>query len=96
VLTGARDRLADVVRPGTVLVQPAASTPAPPTTLSVAEIDAVRASTLRLTCAGSLAGLPVVTLPAGDVDGLPVGLCLVGARGSDRMLAAIAAGAFAE
>jgi len=90
VLRHAREVLDDVVPPGTVLVQPAAATPATP--LDVPEEDApdVRARTLRLTCAASLAGLPVVTVPAGTVEGCPVGLSLVGPRGSDRMLTAAA------
>ena len=37
------------------------------------------------------AGLPQVTLPAGGVRGMPVGLSIVGPRGSDRQLLAIAA-----
>lgn len=37
------------------------------------------------------AGLPQVTLPAGGVRGKPVGLSIVGPRGSDRQLLAIAA-----
>ena len=36
-------------------------------------------------------GLPQVTLPAGQVDGLPVGLSIAGPRGSDRQLLRIAA-----
>jgi Asp-tRNA(Asn)/Glu-tRNA(Gln) amidotransferase A subunit family amidase len=34
----------------------------------------------------SLAGLPAVALPAGAVAGLPVGVQVVGAAGSDEML----------
>lgn len=37
------------------------------------------------------AGLPQVTLPAGVVNGVPVGLSIAGPRGSDRQLLAIAA-----
>jgi Asp-tRNA(Asn)/Glu-tRNA(Gln) amidotransferase A subunit family amidase len=38
-------------------------------------------------CSGS----PVVSLPVGLVDGLPVGLSLVGRVGADRELLAVAA-----
>ena len=90
MLRHAREVLDDVVRPGTVLVQPAAATPATPLDIPEADAPDVRARTLRLTCAASLAGLPVVTVPAGTVEGCPVGLSLVGPRGSDRMLTAAA------
>ena len=90
ILTHARTVVDDLVRPGTVLVQPAASTPAPPPTMPAAEVQALRTGTLRLTCPAGIAGLPVVTLPAGTVEGCPVGLSLVGPRGSDRTLAATA------
>ena len=44
------------------------------------------------THAFNLSGHPAVSLPRGEVDGLPVGLQLVGARGADRRLFAIAEG----
>jgi amidase len=34
--------------------------------------------------------MPQVTLPGAGVDGLPVGLSILGARGSDAMLIAVA------
>jgi aspartyl-tRNA(Asn)/glutamyl-tRNA(Gln) amidotransferase subunit A len=47
---------------------------------------------LRNTCPASFLGLCAVTLPAGrDAAGMPVGLQLVGARGSETRLLAIAA-----
>ena len=91
VLARARAQLAALLDAGTVLLQPAASTPAPDPRMSAEAVAAMRAGTLRLTCAASIAGLPAATVPAGRVDGMPVGLCLVGARGSDRGLSALAA-----
>ena len=35
-------------------------------------------------------GAPQINLPLAEVDGLPVGLSLLGARGSDEMLIAFA------
>ena len=58
-----------------------------------AEIDDVRGRTLRMSCLASLAGAPALSLPAaGAVPVAPVGICLVGAPGSDAALLALAAG----
>ncbi len=94
VLVQARALLADRLPPGTMLLQPAASTPAPPPQITDKNKAAMRAGTLRLTCVASIAGLPAVAVPAAQVDGLPVGLCLVGTRGSDRGLVERAKRAF--
>ena len=37
-----------------------------------------------------IAGAPQITLPIANIDGLPVGLSLVGPVGSDEMLLALA------
>lgn len=47
-------------------------------------------ATISLTAPFSLTGHPVVSLPAGIFDGLPVGLQLVGARWQDEKLLALA------
>ena len=43
-----------------------------------------------MTSLDSMAGVPSISLPAGLVDGLPVGVQLTGAAGSDRALLALA------
>jgi amidase len=43
-----------------------------------------------LTCLAGTTGAPQLTLPLAEVDGLPVGLSLLGARGTDEMLLALA------
>lgn len=67
----------------TVLVLPAAAGPPPAADASAADLDVVRAATLRLTAPAGLAGLPVVVVPGGAVDGRPLGLAFVGAAGTD-------------
>ncbi|MFK8023681.1 MAG: amidase, partial [Ilumatobacter sp.] len=52
-----------------------------------------RARTLRLTCLAGLAGAPVVVIPAGRHEGLPLGVAAMGAPGDDLGLLAWVAGA---
>jgi amidase len=44
-----------------------------------------------MTCIASMARLPQVNIPAGRVNGCPVGLSLIGPQGSDRALLSLAA-----
>ena len=44
----------------------------------------------RILCIAGLCGLPQISLPMATLDGLPLGLSLIGARGSDRALIALA------
>jgi amidase len=90
VLDEARGILHTALEPGTVLLLPAATAPAPPVGLEPAAMDAYRFRTLRLTCLSSIAGLPAVVMPMPPVDGLPVGLCAIGPRGTDRTLLRLA------
>ena len=48
--------------------------------------DAYRLAAIRYTAPWSLAGLPAATVPCGFVDGMPVGLCLVGRRLDDAVV----------
>jgi amidase len=52
---------------------------------------AYRDRTLTLTCIAGLARVPQVNIPAGAVDGAPVGLSLIARRGADLKLLALAA-----
>ena len=41
---------------------------------------------LRLTCIAGLGGLPQINVPAGTLDGCPLGVSLLGWRGGDERL----------
>ena len=73
-----------------VLVLPTTPGPAPARTASAAELDQVRAATLRMTALAGIGGLPALTFPAltypSALGPAPVGVCLVGPRGSDLSL----------
>lgn len=43
-----------------------------------------------MTVAANLSGVPAISLPCGDIDGLPVGLQLIGAQKSDKKLLELA------
>ncbi|MDQ2082913.1 amidase [Xanthobacteraceae bacterium Astr-EGSB] len=77
------------------LLLPAASVlPWPNERADITEIDGIALATiadyLAITYIVSLVGCPVVTLPAAMADGLPVGIQIVGAPGSDTRLLTIA------
>ncbi|KQO48770.1 hypothetical protein ASG28_11805 [Frigoribacterium sp. Leaf415] len=81
---------------GRVLLLPSASSAAPSLGASAAEVDAVRSATLGLTCVAGVLGAPAVSVPVLEVPlasgrRAPVGLCLVGPRGSDLSLLDLAA-----
>jgi amidase len=86
----ARARLAWLLPPGTVLCMPTTPFPAPLKGLSATTVDSLRARINCLTSHGGLTGVPQVSVPGADVDGLPVGLSVLAARGSDAALVAVA------
>lgn len=86
----ARGRLSHLVPPGTVLAMPTTPFPAPPVGRPVSELTTLREQILCLCAHGGLAGHPQVSVPGATVDGLPVGLSLVGARSEDIAVVALA------
>ncbi len=83
-------RIRAVLAGGGVLAYPTSPIPAPLLSASQAEQNAVRERSMAVTAIAGLAGLPEVSIPAGQVDGAPVGLSLVAAPGRDRALLALA------
>ncbi|MCE2978736.1 MAG: amidase [bacterium] len=73
-----------------VLVLPASPGIAPKIGAPAAEIDDFRARALAILSIAGLARLPQVSLPMATLDGCPLGLSLVAARGNDTMLLALA------
>ena len=90
VRSEARARLTWLLPPGTILCMPTTPFPAPPKGLPLPELEPVRARILGLAAHGGLAGFPQISIPGATVDGLPVGLSILGARGSDATLVAVA------
>ena len=81
------DTLADDV----VMVIPTAPGAAPLLSTSDADLDAYRMAALTMLCPAGLAGLPQLSIPGAQIDGAPLGVSLLGGRGADGLLLAIAA-----
>lgn len=85
-----RGRLAHLVPPGTILCLPTTPGPAPRLGLPLQEMDRVRDRINCLCAHGGLAGHPQLSLPVTELDGAPIGLSILGARGADLELIAVA------
>lgn len=88
--------VASLFPPGTGLVLPTAPGPAVKKSAPGEEIGRFYARALALTSIAGHAGLPQVSLPLVEVEGCPVGLSVVGARGDDAALLALAAAQLAR
>ena len=86
----ARARLTHLLPPGTVLCLPTTPFPALPKGLAVSAQEPFRMRISVLASHGGLTGVPQVSLPGAAVDGLPVGLSIVGGHGTDAGLVALA------
>lgn len=86
-----RQHLDQLIAPGNVLCLPTSPRVAPlkETATDTLEVTYRYQAICLLSIAG-LGGLPEVTIPLGTVNGLPVGLSLVGSRGSDHSLLELA------
>lgn len=85
-----RIRLNELLGNDGLLVLPTAPGPAPLLDADNAALDEYRGLALQLLCAAGHAGLPQVNIPAGLVDGAPVGLSIIAGRGRDEDLLSIA------
>ena len=85
-----RRRLDNVAPPGNFLCFPTSPVVAPLRDQPLSGKRASQARIIRLTSMGGTTGRPQLSLPLADVDGLPVGLSLMGNRGDDEALIAFA------
>jgi len=86
----ARARLDYLLPPGTVLCLPTTPFPAPEKGLPLREQNTVREQILCLCASGGLTGVPQINIPGATVDRAPVGLSIIGGRGTDTSLVAVA------
>jgi amidase len=86
----ARGRMRYLLPEGTILCLPTTPFPAPKRGEPLSVAGPQRDRLLCLCCHGGLTGVPQVSIPGATVEGLPIGLSIVGGHGSDATLVAVA------
>jgi amidase len=84
-------RLDDLLPPGTALCLPTAPRVPPPRNMpaSFTELE-FRAQAMQILCIAGLSGLPQITLPLASLNGLPLGISVIGWRSSEFELLSLA------
>ncbi|MBN9455620.1 MAG: amidase [Bosea sp.] len=85
-----RTRLARLLGQDGVLILPTVPDIAPLVSADESELEDFRNRALRLLCLSGLSGFPQVTIPVAQREGAPLGLSLIGPKGSDKSLIAFA------
>jgi amidase len=80
------ERMNELLTEGVLICLPTTPTPAPPVGESLSTREAIEPRLWALVGIASTIGAPQINLPYAEVDGLPVGLSLIGPKGSDQML----------
>jgi len=75
---------------GTVVCIPTTTSPAPPIGQAVSERRELRLRNSGITSIAGNTGRPQLSIPVAEVDGRPIGLSLIGDRGTDEVLIALA------
>jgi amidase len=84
-------RIGEVLGADDILCLPTSPRVAPLKNTAVDDIEVrYRHQAMHLLCITGLGGLAQISLPMAEIDGLPLGLSLVGPRGSDTQLLALA------
>ena len=84
-------RITDVLGEGDILCLPTSPRAAPLKNTPVDDIEIrYRHQAMHLLCIAGLGGLAQINLPLAEIDGLPLGLSLVGPRGTDMQLLGLA------
>ncbi len=86
----ARARLDHLLAPNTILCLPTTPFAAPPKGLPISQTDPLRLQIACLCSHGGLTGVPQVSIPGATLDGLPLGLSIIGRWGMDGQLVALA------
>ena len=86
----ARARMRYLLPEGTIMCLPTTPSPALPVGLKISELAFPRERISCLTSHGGLTGVPQVSLPGATVDDAPIGLSIIGGRGTDLTLMAVA------
>src|ERR1700747_1651736 len=86
----ARGRMRYLLQEGTILCLPTTPFPAPKRGEPLSVAGRKRAALLALGCPAGFTRVPQASIPGATVDGLPVGLSMVGGPGSDATLIAVA------
>src|SRR6478609_11657045 len=81
-----RAKLARLLGSDGVLILPTVPDIAPLVSATEGELEDFRNRALRLLCLSGLSGFPQVTIPAAQRDAAPLGLSLIGPKGSDKSL----------
>ena len=83
-------RMSEVLEEGVVVCLPTSPVPAPLVGQTIAQRKQRGQRIISLTCIASTTGVPQISMPLAEVEGLPVGLSLIGAPGADELLIALA------
>ncbi|MFF2481189.1 amidase [Paenibacillus sp. NPDC058071] len=83
-----RERMRELLAEDSVLVIPTVPGKAPLREISGEASERARINTMQLCCIAGLSGLPQVTVPAGELEGAPIGLSFIAGPGQDLKLLA--------